>query len=602
MRTSNPTPWYRRAPIRSALVTLLMALVTLAVTSAVYAVAYVDPDTPPGGSTLPDAIYGYPYPPSGPPIRLVATGTNPGTQFFIVNPPPVGDPPYNPPLGTRLPNGIQIIRVTENEAWIATPPNAVVTELPTSPSATTPPSEDNGLTFAIGVTGNADQPAGSGTVAGRGYRIRVTRAPLTVTAVNASRRYGAPNPAFVFNVDGLHNGDTVEQVFQGALATPATSTSPVGSYQITQGTLALTPYGAARYTFNFTPGVLSVTRAPLTITANDVTRRVGTSSPAFTARYQGFLNNDGPADLDGTLTFTTPATTGSPAGTYSITPGGLSSNNYVITYVDGTLTLVEQNVPEIIWPDPAAIIYGTPLGAAQLNATASFDGQSVPGTFEYTPPAGTVLPAGVVQPLQVVFTPDDRTNFARVTANQTIRVIPAPLTVTAVNTSRPYGAPDPTFAFNVTGLRSGDTVAQVFQGALETTATRASPAGNNAQITQGSLALTEYGAARYIISEFVPGTLNVTRASLTITANNVTRLVGKSNPAFTATFSGFANNDGPADLAGELNFSTSATASSPPGTYPIVPGGLSSPNYDISYVNGTLTVTNAQIYLPLLFR
>jgi hypothetical protein len=345
MRTSTPTPWYRRVPIRSALVTLLIALVALAATSAVYAVAYVDPDTPPGGSTLPDAVYGYPYPPSGLPVRLVATGTNQGTQFFIVNPPPVGDPPYNPPLGTRLPNGIQIIRVSENEARIATPPGAVVTELPTRPDPNIPPSQDNGLTFAIGVTGNADQPPGSGTVAARGYRIRVNRAPLTITAVNASRRYGAPNPAFVFNVDGLRNGDTVAQVLEGAPATMATSASPVGSYQITQGSLRLTPYGAARYIINeFVPGTLNVTRAPLTITANNVTRRVGASSPAFTARYEGFVNGDGPADLDGTLSFTTGATASSPPGTYPIVPGGLSSSNYDISYVNGTLTVTNAQI------------------------------------------------------------------------------------------------------------------------------------------------------------------------------------------------------------------------------------------------------------------
>lgn len=504
MRTSTPTPWYRRAPISSALAALLIALVALTATSAVYAVAYVDP-TPPGGSTLPDAIYGYPYPPSGGPIRLVATGTNTGTQFFIVDPPPVGDPPYNPPLGTRLPTGIQIIRFNQNEARIATPPGVTVTE----PATDNP----NGITFAVGVTGNANEPPESGTNAARGYRIRVQRAPLTVTPVNASRRYGAPNPTFTFNVDGLRNGDTIPQVFQGALATTATGTSPVGTYQITQGALALTPYGAARYTFNFVPGTLTVTRAPLTITANDATRRVGAPNPTFSARYSGFVNDDGPADLGGELRFSTPATSASPAGPYPITPSGLTSNNYAITFVDGTLTLVERDLPEITWPNPEEITYGMALGSAHLNATASFNGQAVPGTFTYTPALGTVLPAGAAQDLQVVFTPNDSTNFAPVTVNRTIRV---------------------------------------------------------------------------------------NRAPLTIRANDITRPVGAPNPTFSATFSGFVNGDDPADLTGELNFTTDATASSPVGAYPVIPSGVSSPNYDITYVQGTLTVTNARVYLPLV--
>ena len=58
--------------------------------------------------------------------------------------------------------------------------------------------------------------------------------------------------------------------------------------------------------------------------------------------------------------------------------------------------------PVIIWVKPAVIIHGTPLGQLQLNAVAN-----VPGTFEYSPVAGTVLNAGNGQSLQVIFTPDD---------------------------------------------------------------------------------------------------------------------------------------------------------------------------------------------------
>ena len=51
---------------------------------------------------------------------------------------------------------------------------------------------------------------------------------------------------------------------------------------------------------------------------------------------------------------------------------------------------VTKATPTITWATPADIVYGTALSATQLNATAS-----VPGTFVYTPAAGTVLNAGV---------------------------------------------------------------------------------------------------------------------------------------------------------------------------------------------------------------
>ena len=70
----------------------------------------------------------------------------------------------------------------------------------------------------------------------------------------------------------------------------------------------------------------------------------------------------------------------------------------------------------------------------------------------------------------------------------------------------------------------------------------------------------------------------------------VSRLEGAPNPDFTASITGFVAGDDASDLLGTLVFSTPATAASPPGSYPITPSGLHSPNYTISFVDGTLTV------------
>src|SRR5690606_40750653 len=66
---------------------------------------------------------------------------------------------------------------------------------------------------------------------------------------------------------------------------------------------------------------------------------------------------------------------------------------------------VNKATPTVTWATPAAIMYGTALSAAQLNATAS-----VAGTFAYTPASGAVLNAGV-QVLSVDFVPTDATNY-----------------------------------------------------------------------------------------------------------------------------------------------------------------------------------------------
>ena len=60
----------------------------------------------------------------------------------------------------------------------------------------------------------------------------------------------------------------------------------------------------------------------------------------------------------------------------------------------------------ITWTAPADVTYGTALSATQLNATAN-----TPGTFVYSPVAGTVLNAGAAQTLSVTFTPTDTANY-----------------------------------------------------------------------------------------------------------------------------------------------------------------------------------------------
>ena len=68
-------------------------------------------------------------------------------------------------------------------------------------------------------------------------------------------------------------------------------------------------------------------------------------------------------------------------------------------------------MPVITWSNPAAITYGTALSTTQLDATATYNGASVAGTFTYTPAKGTVLTAGT-QILSVTFSPRNTAKYA----------------------------------------------------------------------------------------------------------------------------------------------------------------------------------------------
>jgi hypothetical protein len=87
--------------------------------------------------------------------------------------------------------------------------------------------------------------------------------------------------------------------------------------------------------------------------------------------------------------------------------------------------------------------------------------------------------------------------------------------------------------------------------------------------------------------------LHVAPASLTIRADNKTRVQGTPNPPLTASYSGFVAGDTPAVLDTPVTLTTTATDGSLPGTYPIIASGASDVNYTITHVDGTLTVLPA---------
>src|SRR5208337_1025368 len=202
------------------------------------------------------------------------------------------------------------------------------------------------VTTATSSSNVGDYPITQGTLAATGnYTIgtydpgtlTVIAAPLTVTATNESMTYGGTVPTLTYTYTGLVNKDT-SATFSGSLATTATSSSNVGDYPITQGTLAAT----GNYTINtLNPSTLTVIAAPLTVSATNESMTYGGTVPTpLTYTYTGLVNNDPSATFSGSLATT--ATSSSNVGDYPITQGTLAATgNYTIgTYDPGTLTVI----------------------------------------------------------------------------------------------------------------------------------------------------------------------------------------------------------------------------------------------------------------------
>ena len=263
----------------------------------------------------------------------------------------------------------------------------------------------------------------------------------TVTIALANNPGGATldGTRTVLVVDGLaiFSGLTLSQPGTGyTLTVTATGTS----VEVTTGPITVT--SAA------TPTQIVVTASPttpifdqaVTLSATVSVISPGSGFPTGAVTFDEGSTTLGTVDLnDGVASL---ATTPTGAGTQTITIDYQGDTNDQPSSVTFVLT-VDPATPTLTWADPANIDAGTPLGTAQLDATASFNGTELAGLFVYTPAAGTVLPAGGGQNLRVSFQPADNADFTTVTASVPINVVPRS-TPTPSPTPTPTPTPSPT--------------------------------------------------------------------------------------------------------------------------------------------------------------
>ncbi|MEA2240161.1 MAG: hypothetical protein QOC81_4885 [Thermoanaerobaculia bacterium] len=288
------------------------------------------------------------------------------------------------------------------------------------------------------------------------------------------------------------------------------------------------------------------------------------------------------ANVDGTFAYNPAAGTILHAGTQQLQAVFTPSDGQDYENATGTVTLTVNKAPQqLTWTTPGAIVYGTPLSATQLNATVSVIGPAPAGALTYTPALASVLDAGA-QPLTVMAaeTPD----YLSATRTVTLTVTQAPLSVTAANAAKRYGAPLPILSGVLTGVVNNDPLTPVFA----TTASLNSPAGTY-PITAGIA--DPNGRLRNYAVTTTGATLTVTPAPLSITVINVSKQYSDPLPPFGATYNGFVLGETPAVLSGMLTFANTVTMTTAPGQYPLAVSGVSSPNYAIQFIPGTILVT-----------
>ena len=398
-------------------------------------------------------------------------------------------------------------------------------------------------------------------------------------------------PTLTATYTGFVNGDTSASLTtQPTLTTTATASSHVSGSPYT-----ITASGAvdADYTISYVTGTLTVTKAPLTITAVNQTKVYGAALPTLTATFSGFVNGDTSASLTTQPTLATTATTSShvSGNPYAITASGAVDSDYSITYVAGSLTVTA--VPLSITANNQTKVYGAALPTLTASYSGFVNGDTAASLTTQPTLTTTATASSHVSgsPYTITASGAVDTDYSITYVAGSLTVTPAPLTITANNLTKAYAAALPTLTATYTGLVNGDTSANLTTlPTLVTTATASSPVGTYPITASGAV------DSDYSIS-YVAGTLTVANAVLTITANNQTKVYGAALPTLTVSYAGFVNGDTPASLTTQPTVGTTATASShvSGSPYTITASGAVDPNYTISYVAGSLTVTAAAL-------
>ncbi|WP_332914742.1 MBG domain-containing protein, partial [Algoriphagus boritolerans] len=159
------------------------------------------------------------------------------------------------------------------------------------------------------------------------------------------------------------------------------------------------------------------------------------------------------------------------------------------------------------------------------------------------------------------------------------------VTITATDQTKVYGEANPTLTFTYGGLVNGDTKVTT-EPSISTTATLNSGVGVYPITLEG-------GSDENYEITLVDGELEITKAGVSITATDQTKVYGEANPALTFTYSGLTNGD--TKVTTEPSISTTAILNSGAGVYPITLEGGSDENYEIMLVDGELEITKAGV-------
>ena len=491
--------------------------------------------------------------------------------------------------------------------------------MPTIASGTATTSSANAASYTGFASNGLTLSNSNYTLTGGTVSATISPKTITYTTAGATGVYGSlatlSTPAFVGLV-GSDNPGTSVSLYSGTTPVSLTATTNAGTYAqqvaISNGNYQIASTGNTIGNLVISPATLVIAGANGTPTYNGSTQTNTGATVSLNGGAASTISGTTVSTGIGAQTFTLSglasglnASSTAIADNLSITPNTVSgaiAGNYSISYTNGSLTIGKANL--------------SVTGSQAYNGTATIAGSSLTisgiagQTFTGSGTADlTTKNVQTNQPLAsvngLVLTPNGSflvSNYNTINvANTSVSITPLAITLTAPSITKVY---DGGYTYNMTAanlstmssqLVGGDLVSAasvVFTGNNPNVGTNKSVSLNSATISDGN------SGNNYTVTLANSSTSQVTRASLTITANNASKFVTQSDTAgFNGVvYSGFVNGETASSaLSGTLTVTRSNASTNGAGSYTgvLTPGGQTASNYTITPVAGNFTIVAA---------
>jgi autotransporter-associated beta strand protein len=379
------------------------------------------------------------------------------------------------------------------------------------------------------------------------------------------------------------SGNNINLIYTAAATSPVISaTGTLSAVNTTYGTASASPTSFSVSGINMTAGILVTPPTGFEVSQTGVagtyatTQTVGSSGTiASTTIWVRLAATTNVGNYSGNVALTSSgaaqvnvATVLSAMAAKALTISGISISNkgydgLTTTSISGTAAYSGLQNGEMF------SVTGTPV--ANFASAAVGNGKLVTVTG-YTAPSSNYT---ITQPTGLM---------ANITA--------AVLTYTAYAVSKTYGDANPSFSGTITGFVGSDDQSNATAGTLVFSSAATATSGVGSYAITGSGLTANNGNYTFVQEANNTTALTINKANLTITAEPKSKCYDESifSDGYTVIYNGFVNSETSLVLGGTLTFSGTAIAGILAGSYTIIPVGLTSSNYDITFQNGTLTI------------